>query len=46
MASKVGHEPVVKIPLAKEGVNPNSNNKFGQSPLLWTAIKRLLGRCH
>jgi ankyrin repeat protein len=38
LAARDGHETVVKLLLAKEGVDPDSrDSKYGQTPLSWAA---------
>src|SRR2546423_8967317 len=32
-----GHEAVVKLLLAKDGVDPDSKDEYGQTPLSWAA---------
>lgn len=37
LAAGNGHEAVVKLLLAKDVVDPDSKDKFGQTPLSWAA---------
>ena len=38
-AAENGHEAVVKLLLAREGVDPDSKDGSGQTPLSWAAEK-------
>jgi len=40
MAAKNGHHRAVKLPLGREGINPNRPENYGKTPLLWAVKDR------